>query len=264
VGDGGDDLAPVVALRAASQRPVETLRMAGMVREWLAELKVMGRSEQTIGWYRQKMEWYLDHEGGPDTLDGLSSAEVKRLLGTLIDRGLAPNTVHGFFEVVGAFANWALREGFAVDPAVVRMPPPKVPVTELGGGFCQPTGTTTHSKVEDTLLTVTRTSNRDTCILAAPFPEGTYQHPCGAHLFISDPVGSSLPSYSGYTHRATFHLCRKPCEIRSVRPTLRSSINPGASSFGSFSKPPAVRSRVAVTPQLGQPEAGALKVGIAS
>ena len=126
-----DDLAPVVALRAPSHGPAETQRMAGLVREWLGELKVMGRSEQTIKWYRQKMEWYLGHEGGPETLDGLTSAEVKRLLGRLIDRGLAPNTVHGFFEVVRAFANWALREGFAVDPAVVRMRPPKVPVTEL-------------------------------------------------------------------------------------------------------------------------------------
>ena len=25
----------------------------------------MGRSEQTIKWYRQKMELYLEHEGGP-------------------------------------------------------------------------------------------------------------------------------------------------------------------------------------------------------
>jgi len=105
--------------------------MAGLVREWLAELKVMGRSEQTIKWYQQKMDWYLSQEGGPATLDGLSSAEVKRLLGTLIDRGLKPNTVHGFFEVVRAFANWALREGFAVDPAVIRMRSPKMPVTEL-------------------------------------------------------------------------------------------------------------------------------------
>jgi site-specific recombinase XerD len=105
--------------------------MARLVREWLAEVKVMGRSEQTIKWYQQKMAWYLEHEGGPATLDGLTSAEVKRLLGVLIDRGLAPNTVHGFFEVVRAFANWTLREGFAVDPAVIRMRPPKVPVTEL-------------------------------------------------------------------------------------------------------------------------------------
>jgi integrase/recombinase XerD len=131
VDSGDDDLAPVVALRPTSHRPAATQRIAGLVREWLSELKVMGRSEQTIRWYQQKMDWYLSHEGGPATLDGLTSAEVKRLLGSLIDRGLAPNTVHGFFEVVRAFANWALREGFAVDLAVVRMRPPKVPITEL-------------------------------------------------------------------------------------------------------------------------------------
>jgi site-specific recombinase XerD len=91
----------------------------------------MGRSEETTKWYRQKMEWYLNSGGGPSTLDGLTSAEVKRLLGSLVDRGLAPNTIHGFFEVVRAFANWALREGFPVDPAVIRMRPPKVPQTEL-------------------------------------------------------------------------------------------------------------------------------------
>jgi site-specific recombinase XerD len=129
--DAGDqDLAPLEAQRGSSRRAAAP-PIAPLVREWLAELRVMGRSEQTINWYRQKMAWYLDHEGGPVTLDGLTSAEIKRLLGSLIDRNLAPNTIHGFFEVVRAFANWALREGFPVDPAVVRMRPPKVPQTEL-------------------------------------------------------------------------------------------------------------------------------------
>jgi len=125
-----DDLTAVDATRGSSRRATAP-PIASLVREWLAELKVMGRSEQTIKWYRQKMEFYLEHEGGPATLDGLTSGEVKRLLGNLIDRHLAPNTIHGFFEVVRAFANWALREGFPVDPAVVRMRPPKVPETEL-------------------------------------------------------------------------------------------------------------------------------------
>jgi site-specific recombinase XerD len=125
-----EDLAPVVAPRSSSRRAAAPA-IAPLVREWLAELRVMGRSEQTITWYRQKMEYYLEHEGGPATLDGLTSAEVKRLLGNLMDRHLAPNTIHGFFEVVRAFANWALREGFPVDPAMVRMRPPKVPETEL-------------------------------------------------------------------------------------------------------------------------------------
>jgi site-specific recombinase XerD len=128
--DAEREASPVVVLNGASRRTTAP-PIARLVREWLAELKVMGRSEETIKWYRQKMEWYLAHEGGPATLDGLTSAEVKRLLGSLIDRGLAPNTIHGFFEVVRAFANWALREGFPVDSAVVRMRPPKVPQTEL-------------------------------------------------------------------------------------------------------------------------------------
>jgi site-specific recombinase XerD len=101
------------------------------VREWLTELKVTGRTEQTLRWYRQKMEWYLDREDGPATLDGLTLAELKRLLGVLIERRLAPNTVHGLFEVVRAFGNSCLREGLAVDPALIRMRPPKVPITEL-------------------------------------------------------------------------------------------------------------------------------------
>jgi hypothetical protein len=37
--------------------------------------------------------------------------------------------------------------------------------------FRHPTGTITRNKVEDTLVTVTRTSNQGTCILAGPFPE---------------------------------------------------------------------------------------------
>jgi hypothetical protein len=74
--------------------------MTALVREWLTELKVMNRSPQMIEWYQQKMDWYLQHEGGPATLDGLTSAEVKRLLGALMDRHLSANTVHGFFQVL--------------------------------------------------------------------------------------------------------------------------------------------------------------------
>ncbi len=61
----GDDLAPVVALKTSRGRAGRAQRMAGLVREWLADVKVMGRSEQTIKWYRQKVDWYLGHEGGP-------------------------------------------------------------------------------------------------------------------------------------------------------------------------------------------------------
>ena len=60
----------------------------------------MGRSPRTIGWYEQKMSWYLDHECGPASLDVLTAFEPKRLLASLQERNLAPNTIHGFFQVV--------------------------------------------------------------------------------------------------------------------------------------------------------------------
>ena len=96
--DAENEVAPVMSAPTHLRHPVGGQRIAALVREWLAELKVMGRSPRTIEWYRQKMVWYLDHEGGPATLDGLTSGEVKRLLGSLIDRGLAPNTVHGLLR----------------------------------------------------------------------------------------------------------------------------------------------------------------------
>jgi hypothetical protein len=61
---GAHEVPEVVAPRGSSRRAA-TPPIASLVREWLAELKVMGRSEQTIKWYRQKMEFYLEHEGGP-------------------------------------------------------------------------------------------------------------------------------------------------------------------------------------------------------
>jgi site-specific recombinase XerD len=76
------------------------------------------------------MSWYLG-KGGPASLRELTAFELKPFLAELQGRGLAPNTVHGFFEVIKAFANWALREGYEVDPALLRVRSPKVPVIEM-------------------------------------------------------------------------------------------------------------------------------------
>jgi hypothetical protein len=75
-----DDLTALDATRGSSRRAAAP-PIASLVREWLAELKVMGRSEQTIKWYRQKMEFYLEREGGPATLDGLTSGQGRRPAG---------------------------------------------------------------------------------------------------------------------------------------------------------------------------------------
>ncbi len=107
------------------------IRLQPLIAEWLLELRVMGRSRRTIDWYQQKLRWYLEQEGGPQALDRLTSFELKRLLGSLQERGLSPNTIHGFFQVVRAFANWADREGYPVDRGLLKVRPPKVPQVEM-------------------------------------------------------------------------------------------------------------------------------------
>ena len=102
-----------------------------LVREWLMDLRVLGRSPKTIAWYAQKMDWYL-RNGGASTLEELTAFEVKRYLADLQGRGLAPNTVHGCFETLKAFANWTAREHYPIDPGVLTARAPKVPQQEMG------------------------------------------------------------------------------------------------------------------------------------
>ncbi|SRR5712692_101074 len=117
--------------RSLPRSAATRLRLQPLVAEWLLEVRVMGRSQRTIGWYQQKMAQYLEREGGPQTLDGLTASELKRLLASLQERNLSPNTVHGFFQVIRSFANWADREGYPVDGALLKMRPPKVPQMEM-------------------------------------------------------------------------------------------------------------------------------------
>ena len=91
---------------------------------------MMGRRPRTIEWYQQKMAWYLK-TGQAETLGQLTAYELKRYLGELRDRDLADNTIHGFFEVLRAFASWADREGYPVDPALLRTRAPKVAQKEV-------------------------------------------------------------------------------------------------------------------------------------
>jgi hypothetical protein len=106
-------------------------RIRPLVEEWLMELRVMGRSPRTIAWYRQKFDWYRLQEGAPVELQDLNGYELKRVLAGLQERGLKPNTVHGFFETMRAFGNWAHREGYPIDASLLRVRPPSVPITEL-------------------------------------------------------------------------------------------------------------------------------------
>jgi len=100
-------------------------RLEPLVREWLLDLQVMGRTAKTIRWYEQKIRWYL-RSGGVETLEELNGYELKRYLAERQGHGLADNSVHGDFETIKALCSWALREGYPVDQSVLRVRAPKV------------------------------------------------------------------------------------------------------------------------------------------
>jgi integrase len=101
-----------------------------LIREWLLELKVMGRSPRTIKWYEQKLDWYFRADG-VQNLEALTAFELKRFLAEQQERGLSDNTIHGFFQVIRTFANWCLREEYPVDRTLLRVRPPKVALKEM-------------------------------------------------------------------------------------------------------------------------------------
>ena len=126
----GAAAAPVVEVGVRVQ-PLRGLHpVRALLREWLLELKVMGRSQRTIDWYQQKMDWYR-RTGGVENLEELNAFELKRFLAEQQERGLSDNTTHGFFQVIKSFANWCSREEYPVDPSVLRMRPPKVALKEM-------------------------------------------------------------------------------------------------------------------------------------
>jgi integrase/recombinase XerD len=100
-------------------------RLEPLIREWLLDLQVAGRSPKTIRWYEQKMRWYLQ-SGGAGSLEQLNGFDLKRYLAERQAQGLADNSVHGDFETIKAFCNWALRECYPVDPSILRVRAPKV------------------------------------------------------------------------------------------------------------------------------------------
>jgi len=117
-----------VGVRVQPLRGLHPVR--ALLREWLLELKVIGRSPRTVDWYQQKMDWYRS-SGGVENLEQLKAFELKRFLAEQQERGLSDNTIHGFFQVIKSFATWCAREEHPVDPSLLRMRPPKVALKEM-------------------------------------------------------------------------------------------------------------------------------------
>ena len=106
------------------------VRLRPLLREWLVDLQVLGRSKATLEWYEQKVTWYLDH-GGVETLEELNGFELKCWIAEQQSRGLAENTVKGTYITFKAFANWAMRESYPVDASLLCVRPPKVAQVEM-------------------------------------------------------------------------------------------------------------------------------------
>jgi site-specific recombinase XerD len=78
-----------------------------------ARLRVLGRSDRTLDWYRQKLEVYFA-KAGAESLEDFTACEVKRYIVELQEQNLAANTVHGCFQVLRSLANWADAQGYQV------------------------------------------------------------------------------------------------------------------------------------------------------
>jgi site-specific recombinase XerD len=104
--------------------------LSDLAKQWVSDLRLQGRSQRTIDWYRQKVEAYLAH-GDSRTLSEFTADSFRAYIACLQERELADNTIHGCFQVLKSLANWADREGYEVDPDVLRLRGPKLPELEM-------------------------------------------------------------------------------------------------------------------------------------
>lgn len=131
IGQPGPDTIEALAEPVGEERsPDQGRDLRPLIREWLTDLGTQGRSEQTIKWYRKRMSVYQDR-GGVTTLEALTGAELKRCIADLQGRGLSPETVHGYFAAIRAFAGWAARETYPVDASLFRVRAPKRPQRDM-------------------------------------------------------------------------------------------------------------------------------------
>ena len=116
------------------ERPqVSAFLLVDVIAEYLAALKVAGRSPRTIEWYGdllQEFVAFVERDGDRATLADLASAQVRRWLLALQGRHvrpLAPSSLAGRVRTVRAFGTWATAE-FDLSANPVRgVPVPRVP-----------------------------------------------------------------------------------------------------------------------------------------
>jgi integrase/recombinase XerD len=119
-----------VGVLAPLQRRDGTVSLDELAKEWLLELRVMGRSATTIEFYEQKLRQFR-RESPVRRLSELTAFELKRYLGELRERGLSDHTIHGHYQTIKALASWADREGYPVEGALLIVRAPKVAQQEM-------------------------------------------------------------------------------------------------------------------------------------
>lgn len=126
-----DPLEGLLPEQPAAQAPrPDGLGLDPLVAEWLRDLQIQGRSSQTMSGIATSCGATFA-TGGAQSLDQLTGSELKRHLAQLQARELSPESVHGHFAALRAFARWAARESYPVDPSFFRVRPPQVPQKEM-------------------------------------------------------------------------------------------------------------------------------------
>ena len=125
---------PIRAVHVVVSAPrLDEFALSDVIAEYLAALKVAGRSPRTIEWYGDLLREFVafvERDGDRATLADLAPAQVRRWLLALQSRptrSLAPSSLAGRVRTVRAFGTWIAAE-FELSANPVRgVPVPRVP-----------------------------------------------------------------------------------------------------------------------------------------
>lgn len=121
------------AVAAAAPPPsLDRYRLQDVVEEYLAALRVAGRSPRTIEWYHANLAEFIgfvERDGRAATVADLQPARVRRWLLALNARqtALAPSSLAGRVRTVKAFGTWVAAELDLPANPVRGVPIPRVP-----------------------------------------------------------------------------------------------------------------------------------------
>lgn len=134
----------------APQRSHGNLELSRAIRRWLGDGKAQGWSPQTLQDREETMQrfcWWLEHEEkAPAILAPLEPSAIRSFLAyaraenpsgrfgsTRLSgkREARPATVHAYFRILRAFANFCVAEGLLADTPLKNVKAPRVPTDQV-------------------------------------------------------------------------------------------------------------------------------------